>query len=627
MIDYTTPDDIPVERKPGDFRRKGIDGPPYVASPTETRKRLGVAVDDREPNGRKPELLAAAAALGIEVPDKVTIDELHDLLGPEPRSVLYGRPSGFGAPLDNPHNLMKWKERQLVEGLLRRSDLLDRGNVIFTGDNADDERDRMLDGIAAAAHEAAETMLAADRGTHVHLLIEWHNRGDDIEPLIARGEALGIPAALQRQIVQQWADFRHAWGIRPLAGEITVVNDRWRLAGTMDNLDVSTRDIVTPFGPIPAGDVFGGDIKTGQYRPDGNELPMFWAKYGPQVCAYVDGLPYNTDTDTRGEWPSPPNTSVAIIYNYDLKRALDGELVEWLAIPIDLAVARKGGDLSFEASRFISEHQMFAPPLATPDAFGPQIAPAASLAGDAPDDATSAAPSVERDTPAQAVAAAAGVSESANPFAGKTLDELRAISKTWQPADNSALIEHLATLGTNKRDPAAIAAAMWDVVNLHDIATTPAPRPTPAEAPTAPVQRPDVNEGATITAEAVKAAGARYLALGDDTRSWVTVTGGAIRMSGANGRPTERRRLLLMGLCELAESGFDDDGAVAAIAAHCGLGDAAYQANTAADVVAAMDVTEAAQFAAVAAVVAVTMAPFSWDNPQQRCELAEAVAA
>jgi len=59
-------------RKPGDFHRHPTTGAPYVAHPTDTNK-----------NGT-------------------------------PKRVMYGRPSSFGSALDNPYNLVKWKERQLL---------------------------------------------------------------------------------------------------------------------------------------------------------------------------------------------------------------------------------------------------------------------------------------------------------------------------------------------------------------------------------------------------------------------------------------------------------------------------------------------------------------------------------
>jgi hypothetical protein len=197
---------------PGDFRRHPETGAPYVNHPTDTTK-----------DGR-------------------------------PRRVMYGRPSSFGSALDNPFNLIRWKERKLIEGIARQEQA---GGVDLL--NLDDRGE--VDGFIAYAYDVAETSLAADRGTHVHLLCEWCDRGRDWTELYEAGEALGIPEALQTQIVDQWRQFRFRLGLTAVAVEQTVVNDRWRLAGTLDRLDVSDRDHLTAFGVLEAGVPFVGDIK------------------------------------------------------------------------------------------------------------------------------------------------------------------------------------------------------------------------------------------------------------------------------------------------------------------------------------------------------------------------------
>lgn len=429
-----------------------------------------------------------------------------------------------------------------------------------------------------------------DQGTHVHTATEWADAGRPVDAdLIAAGEACGLDEATTRHIWDSYTEFIGRLGWSTVLTECVVVNDRYCVP-IASNIDKVMQ--------TPDGRRVVVDVKSGKE----------YAKraYALQAAAYVDADLYDPATGDRT--PLGVDTEAACIFHY----AVRGDRT-WRCYPVDVAGIARPLLERFMALRDDADHLT---------AFGPQIASAPLSADDAPDDLLS----VEHGTPDDGVVAVVGGPEPANPYAGKTLDELRAISKTWQPADTRELVDLIARNNIDKTDADAIAYAMHLVRSFGDVTTTPAPAPVPAETPTVAPKRPDVDEGATITAEAVKAAGARYLALGDDVRSWVTVTGGHIRMSGVNGRPTERRRLLLAGLCELAENGFHDDGAVAAIAAHCGLGDAAYRANTAADVMAAMDVNEAAQFAAVAAVVTVAMAPFAWTD-DGRCVLAEAVAA
>ena len=110
LDEFTTVGD---DRKPGDFRRTER-GAPKVSHPTKTTKH----------DGKKDDLLALCAERGINVPDKVTVAQLHELLGERPQTVVYGRPSGFGGALDpDPYNLKKWNERQLLIGVAVLLDL------------------------------------------------------------------------------------------------------------------------------------------------------------------------------------------------------------------------------------------------------------------------------------------------------------------------------------------------------------------------------------------------------------------------------------------------------------------------------------------------------------------------
>jgi hypothetical protein len=304
----------------GDFRRHPETGAPYVNHPTDTTK-----------DGR-------------------------------PRRVMYGRPSSFGSALDNPFNLVKWKERQLLIGAWKLNSDYDDLLVYVDPDDRD-----ALDGLAARCHEAAGSHLAADRGTHIHLLLELDDRGEDVGGCYAYGETLGIPPALQDQIAVQWVAFRKRLGLTALAVEQTVVNDRWRLAGTLDRLDVSDRDHLTAFGVLEAGVPFVGDLKTGSLTVGNDGQPNWWTKYSVQIAAYVDAVPYDTNCDARGTWdppgdPGPPNPDIALIYHYDLARALAGEVVDWQAIPVNVQAGREGGDLCRAAADFAKRRDLFAMP-------------------------------------------------------------------------------------------------------------------------------------------------------------------------------------------------------------------------------------------------------------------------
>lgn len=106
-----------VERRPGDFRRMAGTGAPMVAHPTKTTKH----------QGKKADLIALCAERGITVPDKATVAQLHELLGPRPSWVVYGRPSSLGKQIENTTNLQKWAERAVALGLLLALHVLAEG--------------------------------------------------------------------------------------------------------------------------------------------------------------------------------------------------------------------------------------------------------------------------------------------------------------------------------------------------------------------------------------------------------------------------------------------------------------------------------------------------------------------
>jgi hypothetical protein len=60
-----------------------------------------------------------------------------------------------------------------------------------------------------------------------------------------------------------------------------------------------------------------------------------------------------------------PNPDIALIYHYDPARALAGEVVEWVAIPVNVQAGREGGDLCRAAADFAERRDLFAMPAPT----------------------------------------------------------------------------------------------------------------------------------------------------------------------------------------------------------------------------------------------------------------------
>jgi hypothetical protein len=272
-------------RKPGDFARRGDNGPPYVAHPTDTVK----------PTGRKDELIAKCVARGIDVPDKITVAGLVELLGGDPKMVLYSRPSSLGSLIGDRTQLVRWGERGLVRGIAMEPQLLAR----LQGCTLDEE-DEILDGIIAAGKEAADLDLAADRGTYVHLICNAADRG---EPLPEPSERFGFTAQMVQAIADGWRHLITDNGLEILAIELAVVgDDDPRAAGNLDVIARTTTPLVFGDVAIPADVVIVIDIKTSGLHPDANGVPKYWDDYPIQLARYASSVPYDTDTDTRYPW-------------------------------------------------------------------------------------------------------------------------------------------------------------------------------------------------------------------------------------------------------------------------------------------------------------------------------------
>lgn len=327
-IPLDQPSSSATVRKPGDFRRRGTDGPPIVSSLTKTR----------QPTGKKAELQAKARAKGID-PGTMTVPQLKEAIGGEPADETYGRPSGFGDPLENSYALRKHIERGIAAGVVKLVVGLELDPMEVDLDDPD-----ALDQLVVDAQDAVASMIWAERGTHVHSLIERHETGQTWKDLIPAGERLGLPEALQRAIVAEWARFRAGLGARSQHCELPVVNDASRIAGTLDLLDVFDRALELTIGEatytVEPGQPVVGDVKTGDPRD----------KYAVQISGYADAVPYDTTNEERLDWPhGRPHPNVGLIYHMPMKAVLDGAPVTWSAIPVDLAVGREGARICCEA--------------------------------------------------------------------------------------------------------------------------------------------------------------------------------------------------------------------------------------------------------------------------------------
>lgn len=318
----------------------------------------------------------------------------------EPKRIPYGAPSSRGKQIENTHNLQKWSERRVVRGIGIDLALIADCAVVARLDPESQEYKDAADRVVLRARAAAEAMLAADRGSHSHALSEDYDEERDWIARAEAGEDLGLGREVQASLVEAWRVMLEREGLEILAVEASCVDDRWHLAGTLDRIARTTKllrfALVTgEVVEVPPDTVLVLDIKSGKRkaRPDGSLL--YWQAYGIQVASYAQSVPYDTETETRSEWPWVIDQTHALIAHLDVLGALDGnpscELV-WM----DLQSSREhGGETVVAARAWESRRDVFSvAQLASPEVDAstgdapaegePAVAPSAELDGTGP---------------------------------------------------------------------------------------------------------------------------------------------------------------------------------------------------------------------------------------------------
>lgn len=454
----------------------------------------------------------------------------------EPKRLAYGSPSGFGKQIENTYNLQKWGERRTVLGVGADLALIADCHALTLLDPDGDDFKAAADRIVMRAKEAAQTNLAADRGTHAHALAEDNDEGRNWIERAEAGELLGIPTEAQRALVEAWKQMLVDNDLEVLVSEASCVDDAWRLAGTLDNLARLGRDL--PFVlvggeivTIPAGTVVVLDKKTGQRRtrPDGSI--MYWHGYAVQIASYAQSKPYDTEAETRGEWPWQIDQTHALIAHLDVLGAIDGKPSCEL-VYVDLVAGREhGGATVVQAKAWETRRDVFSV--------------AQLAAGGSPESSTNDSGSATLDVAAPAATIEQGVTTAVDSATGTLSPE--------------------APLSPAQGDESATGAAG---VRNH---VTPAPAPAWPDQP---------DEGADVDPDAVAALSKRYLALPDTVRKgWfanlaheaTTGVNGYGRcpyhLGGKTGRHSVRRFEITRGLVTLAEQEHIDDDVLRAIVA------------------------------------------------------------
>lgn len=181
------------------------------------------------------------------------------------KPTAYTRVSKLAKALDDQTLLMLWKQRKVLEGVIRRPDLLTRAaGVLAKGDPDTDQKTKSaLNAICNEATEAAGANRGSSAGTGFHDLTEAIDLGN--EPLF-------IPEADKARLNA----YKYATrDLEVLDVETFIVNDEVTAAGTFDRLV-----------RCPDGKVRVADLKSGKSE---NEYPLATTI---QIATYANGLRY-----------------------------------------------------------------------------------------------------------------------------------------------------------------------------------------------------------------------------------------------------------------------------------------------------------------------------------------------
>lgn len=211
------------------------------------------------------------------------------------KRVPYGRISKFAGLTDDTHNLSVWQQRVVARGLAIRADLLARVvavNATYVNPLDNQQAKAAMKAIIGEAFIAGGGNDASERGTYLHNLTEYVDRGEPCPP-----------GTSQQDIERMWeyeSKLKEA-GIVPVVIEAGVVNDPLKVAGTLDRVFI-----------LPDGAAVVADYKTGAHDPN------YPSKVCAQVRTYSTSKRYDYETGERSElYPNLDPTRGLLIHQPD----------------------------------------------------------------------------------------------------------------------------------------------------------------------------------------------------------------------------------------------------------------------------------------------------------------------
>jgi hypothetical protein len=290
------------------------------------------------------------------------IDHLFERTkGGRPKRVRASRMSGYAHQVLGSFATDLREERFLTLGLCRMSRL--ELDMVSSFDPDSPKAMASVDEAIVAAKQAAGLWWQADRGTWLHSILEFDDRG--VEPpaeLLAERELYRIDMELLDRLRANWRAMRARYGLAVVAIEQTVVADAFNAAGTLDRLVELQRTIEIGPVTIPMGAVVVLDVKTSSlWLADGT--PSYWHGYTSQCYLYADSVPYivgESRPDRRLDWPFDISVEHALIGHVNLN-PLDGPLGQCRIWHADLLAGRELALLAQRARQFEARRDLFIP--------------------------------------------------------------------------------------------------------------------------------------------------------------------------------------------------------------------------------------------------------------------------
>jgi hypothetical protein len=207
------------------------------------------------------------------------------------KEVLFTRATSFVGVLDDRSNLEKWQKRIILVGLAASPWLV---NEIYAV-NPDDKD--ALDSFADLLFEAGEGHVKAQKGTDLHTLTEYVDKGWDLPATLTDYDTgQERPVTLQdRADMAAWRKVTNDLGVQVVGSELFVVQDDYQIGGTYDRLVLfpKWRSGGRPMvNPCDCGKAVILDLKTGR-------IDYGAGKIAQQLAVYANSKDYDPVTGER----------------------------------------------------------------------------------------------------------------------------------------------------------------------------------------------------------------------------------------------------------------------------------------------------------------------------------------